>query len=350
MSGQQEKLKVVVAGTSFAGAVQIPVFQSHARTQVVAVCSGRPERAKATADTLGVPAHYTQFEEMLDRERPDLVCVSTPTDLHYPMARMALERNVHVLCEKPFALDQREAAAMTALADRTPVVSMIDFEFRFLPARRYLMELLQQGYLGDVRMVEFHQRRPWRLPTPTTEWDWWADASRGGGLLGALASHMVDSFRLWMGEIRRVFCDLTVFEPKRGGRSVTADDSFTLIAEFASGARAVSQMTGAAGVNDARIALFGTAGQLVIPNVGTEIWGCRTGEEFARLEIPERYRLPEEPRILRAPFRVLLNHMVDAIDSGRPSPSPNFADGLASQKILDAARRSSAEGRWMDVL
>src|SRR4051794_40173360 len=97
------KLKVAVAGTSFGGMVQIPVFQTHPRTQVVAVSSGRRERAEKIAREENIPAHYADFEEMLDKEKPDIVSIVTPPSLHLPMTMAALSRRIHTLCEKPFA-------------------------------------------------------------------------------------------------------------------------------------------------------------------------------------------------------------------------------------------------------
>ena len=127
---QPDRIRVAIAGTSFAGTVQIPVFQSHERTTVVALSSGRAERAEAVAAEHGVPAAYTDFEEMLDREKPDLVSIATPPKFHCRYALSAIERGIHVLCEKPFAMNLDEARQMQVEATRAGVVAMVDFEFR----------------------------------------------------------------------------------------------------------------------------------------------------------------------------------------------------------------------------
>src|SRR5205823_6082281 len=150
-----EKLRVAVAGTSFGGNVQIPVFQSHPRTQVVAVSSGRIERAASAAKQYGIPAHYSDFEEMLDKTKPDIVSIVTPPTFHFPMTMAALSRRIHVLCEKPFALDASEARQMKAAADQTAVVAMVDFEFRYVPGRFYAFDLMQEGFVGEIRMADF---------------------------------------------------------------------------------------------------------------------------------------------------------------------------------------------------
>lgn len=350
---QPAPLRIAVAGTSFASAVQIPVFQSHPSTQVVAVSSGHAERAASVAKEHGVSASYTDFGEMLDREKPDMVSIATPPRFHCPMTLAALERDIHVLCEKPFAMNAEEARTMLDASRRAGVVAMVDFEFRHLPARAYLVELLRQNYVGQIRMVEFSLHFGWRSRPQDVGWNWWCDRSQGGGALGALGSHAVDSVRLWFGSNpRRVLCDLATFVDRREGRPVTSDDGFTLLMEFASGAQAVLQLSAAAGVDSSRIGVYGSEGQLVIPDFrgASLVGGKRSSRVVKDLKIPERYRLPQESgHILRAPFRSLVNTLVDAIHHQKPTPHPDFTDGLYSQQILDAAHVSSDEQRWVDV-
>ena len=170
-------------------------------------------------------------------------------------------------------------------------------------------------------------------------------------VLGALGSHAVDSLRLWMGEPRRVLCDLVTFVQERGGQSVTSDDACAMILEFTSGARAVVHMSAVAGVEVSEVGIYGSEGQLVIPDYrGNEIsGGKRSARSVQRLEIPARYHLPKEAgHFLRAPFRMLSHSLVNAIEGNLPSPSPNFQDGVASQQILDAAYLSSDESRWVE--
>lgn len=347
-----DTLRVAVAGTSFAGSVQVPVFQSSKRTKVVAVSSGSLDRAELVANEHDIPAAYTDFEEMLDNEKLDLVSIATPTDLHRPMVLAAVHRGIHVLCEKPFAMNTEEAREMLTEAEKAGVIAMIDFEFRYLPARTYLAHLLRQKYVGEIRMIEFTRHFGWRSKPEDVAWDWWSDQNRGGGLLGALGSHAVDSLRLWVGEPRRVFCDLSTFVQQREGLNVTSDDSYVMILEFDSDIRAVVQMSAVSGVENSQIGIYGSEGQVNIPGYRCEklLGGKRRGRAIKELTIPKRHSLSKEPgHFLRAPFRILTNSLINAIDRKSSSPSPNFADGLASQLILDGARRSSSEGRWIDL-
>jgi predicted dehydrogenase len=316
----------------------------------VAVSSGHLERATITARNHHIPGVYTNFEEMLDKEKPDLISIVTPPYLHFPMTMAALSRGIHVLCEKPFALDAAEAQQMKAAADHTAVVAMVDFEFRYVPARAYMVDLIRENFVGEIRMCDFIVHLGIRSEPGDVPFDWWSDATKGGGLLGAFGSHVMDTLLLILGKPKRLIADITTFVGERRGGSVTSDDAFSVLIEFQSGARATVQMTTVAGVDDTHFGVYGNLGQLVNPDIlGTELrGGKRTDKATSPMEIPQRYLLrPEEGHPLRQPFRCLLNHMIDAIDHNSPSPSPNFEDALKSQMMLDAARSSVKSGGWV---
>jgi predicted dehydrogenase len=173
------------------------------------------------------------------------------------MTMAALRRGIHVLCEKPFALNLTEAREMKAAADRKPVVAMIDFEFRFAAARAYATELLKDNYVGEVRMADFNIHFGWRSFPEDRPWSWWSERARGGGVLGAFGSPAVDALRTVVGNPRRVFCDLATFVKERDRKTVTSDDAFTLIIEFVTGSRAALQITQVAGIDDAQFGIYG---------------------------------------------------------------------------------------------
>jgi len=288
---------------------------------------------------------------MLDKEKPDIASIVTPPNFHFPMTLAALSRGIHVICEKPFALNVEEARQMKAAADHTNVVAMIDFEFRFLPARAYATDLIRRGFVGEVRMADFLVHFGIRSKSEDVAWDWWSDDTQGGGILGAYGSHIVDTLRLLMGPPRRLVGDHVTFVKERSGQSVTSDDSYQLLMEFQSGSRAVVQLTQAAGVTDAKFGIYGTGGQLIIPSIyGTELLGGKRGDKSVGLiEIPAEYRLAAEALPLQPPFRALLSRFIEAIDNNLPSPSPNFEDAVASQVILDAARVSAKKSEWIEL-
>ena len=101
---KKKTLRVAVAGGP-RGSTFVPTFRALGSAEVVALCDRDPATLARTADEAGVAQRYTEYEPMLDRERPDVVVVATPMPLHVPQAVAALERGIHVLSEVPAATD-----------------------------------------------------------------------------------------------------------------------------------------------------------------------------------------------------------------------------------------------------
>src|SRR5258705_10533840 len=105
-------LKVVILGTGFGRTVPAVGFSGPPGFEMVGIAGTQDEKARKIAADLGIPRASTDWRDLLAEVKPDLACVATPVDLHHPMTMAALEGGAHVLCEKPTALDRRQAAEM----------------------------------------------------------------------------------------------------------------------------------------------------------------------------------------------------------------------------------------------
>src|SRR5882672_6792825 len=209
-------IRVLLIGTGFGSIVHAPGFARNPAFALAGVASGTLENAKRVA---------AEFS------------IATPVDLHYPMARAALERGRHVLCEKPFAMNAAQARELAALAESKGVVHVVNHEFRHYPARETLTRTIQEGGLGRLEHVLIQDRIPGWARNPTRRLTWLVEKERGGGYLGALGSHHIDQLILWGGPIRRVSCALRTVAAESADQhpeflKITADDTFTLIVQF----------------------------------------------------------------------------------------------------------------------
>ena len=127
---------------------------------------------------------------MLQHPGLEAVSIVTHADLHYEMTMAALAAGKHVLCEKPIAVNQRQAREMWEKAQDTGLTAMVAHEFRFAPGRTYVAELIREGYVGEplsISMTLFlgMPRRPaGQPPRPVVP--------GSSGALGALGSHYID--------------------------------------------------------------------------------------------------------------------------------------------------------------
>jgi predicted dehydrogenase len=356
---RDDPLRVAVIGTGFGARVQLPAFLGLAETSVVALCGAHEQKTKDIAAQYGVKAVYTDYEQMLVDVQPQLVSITVPPKLHNAMTLAALQSGAHVLCEKPMAMNAEEAQEMLDWAKKLDRVHSIDHEFRYLPARYYQRVLVDQGYIGEPVLLDAHILTASRWD-PKRTWNWWMDVEQGGGVLGALGSHFIDAFRWLTGrEVRAVTASLhTTPAYKRrplpdgsGDRDVTSDDGASLILELDGGLRGVISLSVVAGGETQRIAIHGTEGALVVQD-DQQLWGRRRGETLSLITVPPEYEPPlwvPDENLLLGPFAKLAGLMVDRINGRSVVLPPTFEDGLAVQRVLDAAHRSSREGRRVEL-
>jgi predicted dehydrogenase len=340
-----DAFRVGVVGTGFGERVQIPGFRK-AGFDVVAVGSARKERAEAVAAKWDIPAAYDDYASMLDGGGLDVVSVVTPPHLHRAMSVAALQRRLHVLCEKPFAMDGAEAEAMVAAAEASGTVHAVDFEFRYLPVRQEAKRLLDAGYVGEVRGANVLWFGDFLSERTGRPFGWLSDREKGGGLLGAAGSHAIDLIRWLLGEPTEVASSVRTFVPRRttptgDARAVTADDAFVLRLRMASGAEVVMHFNAAVGVPTSRIELVGTDGTLVMER--DTLLGAKAGEAMAPLPVPPPEEALDADDARLQPFVALARRFAANL-RGEARELPTFEDGLRCQRIMDAARASSARG------
>ena len=143
--------------TGFADAMQ----QTDGGT-IVAVASRSAERAAAFGDRFAIPTRYGDYESLAADPDVDVVYVATPQSCHEPDTLNLLRAGKHVLCEKPFALNARQAARMVAEARARGLFLMEAIWSRYLPAYRSLVDIIGEGRVGEPLLVEadFGFRRP----------------------------------------------------------------------------------------------------------------------------------------------------------------------------------------------
>ena len=357
-------LRIGVIGVGFGTTVQIPGFQSEG-VEGTAVCARRRERAQETADRFDIPGVYDDYHEMLRDAPLDAVSVVSPIPLHHPMTMAALDAGKHVLCEKPFSLNQIQAREMWQMAESTGLTAMIGHEFRFASARMRVKELIDEGYLGPLHMALMRlvngPRRGFR-PRPLTDRD---DATQGGGFLWGLGSHYIDCLRHWFGEVISVSGHVAIHLGERTlpdsdeMAQATADDTFNFTLGFAQGGWATMTGTNAAPFGPgASVEIYGRDGTLVTPHEDAGVnppphgtlLGAKAGDDaLSELPIPERLQPFADDRDGRLmPFRLMGREFLRGVREGT-SPAPNFYDGFRCQQVLDAVRESSATGRVVQI-
>ncbi len=353
-----------IIGTGFARTTQIPGFRDCMGAKVVAIASRHRERADAVAKEFGIEHVADDWQELVARDDVDLVSIVTPPATHMEITLAALEQRKAVLCEKPMALNAEQSARMTEKAQAAGVLALIDHELRFLNSRRTMRGMLQTGAIGNVRHCNYVFRSDYRALADRA-WDWWSDEKMGGGTLGAIGSHVIDSFR-WMldTEITKTLGMLSTHIAQRNDKSsgeqraVTTDDEAKLLFRFADG-QLTQGATGSASLSvvesgkyENRLEIYGTKGALMVEETG-ELWRSPTGSGVWRpVQVDQDHMAAgmRESSWSRG-FTAFAVAICDALRGGRKSvkDAATFEDGHRVQVVLDAIRASNDSGCWVTV-
>ena len=123
-------------------------------TKLVALCDTDQACLQRASQQTGIKAISADYKETVTRNDVVAVIIATPNVTHAPIAHAAIAAGKHVLCEKPIAMNFREALSMYEAAERAKVRHMSAFTYRFVPAMRYLAHLVKSGALGQPRSEE----------------------------------------------------------------------------------------------------------------------------------------------------------------------------------------------------
>lgn len=359
-------LSVGVIGTSWwADAMYLPALAACPEADVTAVCGRDPNRAKTFAERWGVPNVFTDVETLLDSGSVRAVVVASPNDTHREIAGAALERGLHVLCEKPLGLNHREADELAGAAADAGVTTLVPFTYRYMPTTRFVKRLVDEGYLGRPHHLNMRYFSGYAM---SREYLWRFDLDRAGsGALGDLGSHFLHLAEWFFGEVESVSCELGHLVDRihpEGHAYRQADDTAVIALAFASGAGGVIHASAVAHEPTEfgqihEMDLHGTEGTLhheIDWDRLQVVRGARVGDgPLEELEVPREIwgGAPREPvkETYHHVFRdqgLMVGEWVEAATERRRI-RPDFEDGARVQRILDAALLSDEEGRRVRV-
>ena len=340
-------MRAAIAGTGFIARVHEGVLRSLG-VDVVAVAG----RTLSSAEAFGAGTAYDDVEALLEAERPDVLHVCTPNDLHESQALAALARGVHVVCEKPLAVSSEECAALIAAAEERNLVNAVCYHARGYPLVEHMRAEIAAGALGELTFVHGRYLCDDVL-FPASGWR--IDPARSGPsyVVGDLGTHWLDLAEHVTGQhITEVLADFRSFA---GG---PLEDYAALLLRFDGGAAGSLVLSAGAAARKNQL-LFEVEGR-----TAGFTWDQETPTEalFRPVDAP-RQTVVKDPMtnaasarpLARYPaghgegyggaFRNLFAAAYDAVQ-GRPhAPFPTFRDGARGVAAVEAAVRS--RGAWV---
>ena len=352
-----QKLKIGIIGTGGISECHIEGYKKHPDVELYAFCDINRERVEAKAARHGIPPdrRFTDVHAML-RALPeiDAVSVCTWNSAHAACTIAALKAGKHVLCEKPMAMNTREARAMQAAAEKAGKLLMIGFVRRHGNDARVVKDFADKGMFGDIYYAKAAYLR--RNGNPG---GWFGDKSRsGGGPLIDLGVHVIDFVRYVIGNPQPVSVYGATFH-KLGNRANLKSVKGYVAADAGSGGREICD------VEDLATAMVRFDNGTVLHveasfslNIKTgrgdiEFFGTKAGAKLdPKLEIFSELNdymvnidfADDTALSFSGLFDKEINHYVACV-LGRQTCIAPAEDGVVLMRILDAIYKSAATGR-----
>jgi predicted dehydrogenase len=332
-------LKLAFAGAGYIANIHAQAAQNQPNVELVAVVEKYSDKSEAFAKKFGVKCCYTSVVELLDEGGVDGLVICTPNFLHAPQAIAALERGVHVMVEKPMAMNAAEAEKVCAVAHETGATLMVAHCWRFDEDVLWLKK--QEGRLGNIiRTKGYGVHTHWGPSGWFTQKEF-----AGGGALADMGIHALDTARFLLGD------PLPVSVYARIGtyyKDFDVDDTGVIIVNWDNGATSYIESGWWQPHSDgpeAATQLYGTQGfgqlfptKLELPNVTEE-----------RVElIDPGFTFPRTEHCPQTMYDAQMAYFIECIKSGT-SPTPGGAEGLFNMKILDAAYESAQTGKVVEI-
>lgn len=332
-------MKLAFAGTGYISKIHAQAAQN-AGAELTAVVNHRPDSMAKFAAQFRIPRQYETVETLLAAGGVEALVISTPNFLHAPQTIAALRAGVHVLVEKPMALNAAEAAQMLQAAEQSGALLMVAHCWRFDEDVLWLKERV--GKLGRiVRTKGYGVHVHWGPGGWFTQ-----KALAGGGALADMGIHALDTARFLLGDPRPVSVYAKI---KTVYKDFDVDDTGLLLVEWENGAvsyiesgwwqphsdgpEAATQLYGTAGFGQ----LFPTLFQLPNPAKG------RVETVKSGLKFPRKDHCPQKM------YDAQMAYFLTCIRE-RKTPIPGGAEGLVNLQIVDAAYQSARSGQAVRLM
>lgn len=332
-------------------------------------CDQEPRCLAEFARRFGWQETTTNWEEVVSRKDIDVVDICTSNAAHMPIAVAAAKAGKHILCEKPMAMNAKEARAMHEAAQQTSVHNMVAFNYRRVPAIALAKQMIDEGRIGRIFHFNAVYYQDW-LVDPNFPYVWRNDKkTAGSGAHGDMNAHTVDLARFLVGEISSVCAAEEIFVKERplanapGKAEVTADDALISLARFETGTLGSFMATRFATgrKNFMRFEIFGSEGSLSFnlermneieyfnKSDNLRDQGFRTILATESVHPYINHWWP--PGHIIGWEHTFIHEVADLVCAiGNHTPlAPDFHDGLRNQLVLDAMQESSQSGQWVEI-
>lgn len=343
-----KRTKVGVVGVSNIGTTHLVALRGEEDVEIAGIADLNSEILGARAEEFATRG-FGDHLELIENAKPDYIVVCTPHYGHAQIAIDAMERGVHVLCEKPLTVYAARAAECVDVARKTGMMLGVNFLQRLMPVHRKLFELVRSGFLGTAMRVTM-VRTNWFRTMAYYRWSAWRATwkGEGGGVLVNQSPHDLD-FLCWvLGRPSEVFCEMNT-----SGHDIEVEDDICALLKWPDGTTGTVQVTTNEAPGRGFVEIAGTRGTLATEgNLLRTVKLSQDSRRFSETATAElgwsedaevaEYELPEAEDSFRAANR----NFIGAIRDGT-SLVCNGEEGLMEVELANALLVSGIKRKWV---
>ncbi|MBO3757603.1 MAG: Gfo/Idh/MocA family oxidoreductase [Thermoproteota archaeon] len=332
------EIKVGIIGSGGIAKVHAIAYSKINFVKIVAVSDVIKERAETLAKAFNARA-YTSYEKMIKENDLEIVSVCTPPFTHRDIVLDVIKSNINIICEKPLALNSREAKEMVGEAERRGLYFGVDFQNRLLPQHIKAKELLSEGAIGKLIQARFRVGYDIleAVPPSAPMREWLFDKSKsGGGVLMDIGSHWIDLSRMFVGsEAESVSAEIS-----KNIENIEVEDNAMVLIRFKNSVHALVDVSWTQQNGQWPVELYGDQGTILC-NFGEQTIVLYTKNKKYSKDGKLKVITPSLPEI-GEPHEYLIGLFVNSIVNKTQPPVTGY-DGYKAQEIIDAAYKSASE-------
>jgi predicted dehydrogenase len=328
-------IKAGIIGLGKMGISHCAIVNAHPGVKLTGICDTSAFVLEAFKKYSALTC-YTDYFKLIENENPDCLFVATPTRFHYDIVKYALEKGIHVFCEKPFCLSIQQGRELVEIADRKKLINQVGYHNHFVGTFREMKRLIKSGILGDI--YHFHGEAYGPVITKEKSGSWRTNHEDGGGCLYDYASHVLNLIQELVG--LPVSASGTVLKSVYSKSVEDAVYSTLFLDNGISGQLSVNWSDETYRKMSTSLTVVGKMGKIVCDATELKIFlkQDRPAEMLTRgwnikytteLSIPVAFYLRGEE------YSAQIDYFIDCIESKRIPEINSFQSGYNTDKVID---------------
>ena len=334
-------LKIGIIGSGFGVYGLLPAFNSTAGCIVTYFCGRKTKRLVSCCQKIGIKKVYTNWQGMLDKEKLDAVALAVPPGVQYKIAKVAINKGLHIFAEKPLAVTLPQATKLLDLANKNKIVNAIDFLFPEIEEWKKVKEFLDKKKFGKLKQIYLN----WDFLSydiKNIKSSWKTDKNKGGGALSFYFSHSLYYLEYYAGKILDFKSQLLYSKESINSGEV----GINLLLKFENGIFGYSHLCcNVRGLNRHQLVFVCEKGTIVLGNengiTSNFVIKIYTDEGVKQVSIPkEEDRVDEDERV--KVVKKLTTRFIDSIVHNKKI-IPSFSEGVRVQELIERIRANNSE-------